>query len=483
MHVLSKVRRFVREHDLIRPGARVVCAVSGGSDSVALAHILAEFVAAGDATLVGLAHLNHQLRAAADRDESFCRQLADRLATPIVVERDDVRSRADRDGRSLEDAAHAARYEFFARVRTHFAADVVALGHTRDDQAETFLLRLVRGAGPRGLASMYPRHDDVVRPLLDCTRAELRAFLAERGATFVEDETNADLTIPRNRVRSRLLPLLASEFNPNIVEVLAREADLARDLWSWLEPQLDAFGTNLDIDQLRLAPLPLRRLAVWRAMSIAAHSRPVAFEHVAAALALLDASDGASIDAPGHRVQRKGSRLVLTEGRLSRGSKGSKGSGGSEGSEGSMNSLNPLNHLNPLNFFFYPLSIPGEVIDTQRGFTVSVEPAEVTSSGNPPCENVGKGLTAVIRRDRIGDGLAVRNRRPGDRFRPVGLNGRKKLQDLFVDRKIAREDRDFVPIVVDGRDRIVWVAGHGIDEAFQVTDAAQAVLLLRLRRA
>ena len=450
--LLQRVRRFVRQHDLIRPGTRVVCALSGGSDSVALAHILAELDAANEAKLVGFVHLNHQLRATADRDEQFCRELAEQLHRPLTVDREDVAARARTDRQSIEVAARSARYAAFARAQAQLDADVLALGHTKDDQAETFLLRMIRGAGPRGLASMYPRNGDIIRPLLECTRAELRDYLGSHP--FVEDETNDDLAIPRNRVRETLLPLLASEFNPNIVDVLAREAELARDVWSWLESELTTFGADLHVEDLKGAPLALRRLAVWRAMLTAADGRPVGFEHVDAALALLDARDGARVDAPGHRVQRKGGRLVLTQ-------RGSKGAAGSQGSEA--------------NLFCYPLSIPGEVVDSQRGFAVSVEPGTAASA------DVRTASTAVVRRDLIGNALAVRNRRRGDRFTPVGLHGRKKLQDYFVDRKIARETRDFVPIVVDERDRIVWVAGHGIDEAFRVTDASQAVLILKFK--
>jgi tRNA(Ile)-lysidine synthase len=500
MDLLFRVRRFVRQHDLMRPGARVVCALSGGSDSVALAHILAELDAAGESTFAGCAHMNHQLRSTAPRDEQFSRDVADRLGRPIFVEREDVAARARRQKQSLENAAHAARYEFYARARAHLGADAVALGHTRDDQAETFLLRLLRGAGPRGLAGMYPRHEDVVRPLLDCTRAELREYLAARARPefvvprqaqddpesrrgvegFVDDETNLDLTIPRNRVRETLLPLLAAEFNPNIVEVLAREADLARELWAWLESEAASFGADLNVETVRRAPTPLRRLVLWRAMTAAAGGRPVTFDHVGKALTLLDAQDGASIDAPGHRVQRKGPRLVLTKrgSKGSRGSRGSKGSGAAKGSDAS-NRLNPLNHLNPLNLFWYSLSIPGEVVDPRHGFTVSVEPSRDIENSDRAI--LGSGATAAVRRDLIGGALAVRNRRPGDRFRPIGLGGRKKLQDYFVDRKIARDARDFIPIVVDDRDRIVWVAGYGIDESFRVTDRSQPMLILKLR--
>src|SRR5207237_6429780 len=142
--------------------------------------------------------------------------LANDLGFPIVVDTEDVAARARRERRSLEDAARAARYEFFDRARERLNAQVVALGHTRDDQAETFLLRLVRGAGPRGLAAMHPRHGFIVRPLIDCRRGELRAYLNEQHVSYVDDETNTDVAIPRNRVRAELIPLLESRFNPGI---------------------------------------------------------------------------------------------------------------------------------------------------------------------------------------------------------------------------------------------------------------------------
>jgi tRNA(Ile)-lysidine synthase len=460
--LITTVRRTIGRHALAGVTTRVVVALSGGSDSVALACLLRELAAAGELTVAGLAHFNHQLRADADRDERFCMSLADTLGWPILVEREDVRARAEREHRSIEDAAHNARYEFFDRALGHFDAECVAVGHTRDDQAETFLLRLLRGAGPRGLAAMHPRHGRIVRPLLECRRADLQAYLAQRGIAHVEDETNSDVNIPRNRVRAELLPLLEARFNPAVVDVLADQAELARDEWLWMESQVEPRtwnpepGTwNLDIAALDRAPLALRRLAVWRAMTRAAEGRPVSFSHVEAAIRLLESSgEGGPIDAPGHSVQRIGARLVLTKRDLA-------------------SARSPL--------FRYPLSVPGEVRLPEAGCIVSAELAAGTGA-EALCAIVGNRSAAVVRGDAWTGPLAVRNRRPGDRFRPLGLDGQKKLQDFFVDRKVARHARDGVPLVVDDSDRIVWVAGHGIDEAFRVTDASQAVVILKLRQ-
>ena len=194
--------------------------------------------------------------------------------------------------------------------------------------------------------------------------------------------------------------------------------------------------------------------------------------HVDAALRLMD--EGGRLDAPGQRLERIGPALVLT-GRA-------PGTRGRFGNLGNFENLsNPLNLPNPSNFFRYPLSIPGEAALPEAGWIVSAEAAAgadravVSSGGFEPS-------TAIVRGDLCLGPLSVRNRRPGDRFTPIGLPGRKKLQDFFVDRKVARRDRDAVPLVVDAADKIVWVAGYGIDEAFRVTNPAQAVVIFKVRR-
>ena len=487
--VLDVVRQTIRQHELARRDTRVVVALSGGSDSVALAHLVGELDAAGELRASGVAHFNHQLRAAAASDERFCASVAESLGWPILIDREDVAARAQRERRSIEDSARRARHEFFTRAQSHFNAEVVALGHTRDDQAETFLLRLVRGAGPRGLAAMHPRNGPIIRPLLACRRGELRAYLERRRIAYVEDETNSDVSIPRNRVRAELVPLLERRFNPAIVDVLADEAALARDVWEWMEAAADEVSAQalqacwrsaedgahvwqFDIGSLTAAPIALRRLVVWRAMAQAAAGRSVSFAHVDAALRLIADEGDNAIDAPGQRVQRIGARLVL------------RGRPAGFIGRWTANPENPENPENRANLFRYPLSIPGEVQLPEAGCVVSAEAADAgvgSEALSAIVSNAAAAAVAVVRSDLCKGPLAVRNRRPGDRFRRIGLRGRKKLQDFFVDRKVARHERDAVPLVVDGADRIVWVAGYTIDDEFRVTDPAQAVLILRLK--
>jgi tRNA(Ile)-lysidine synthase len=436
----------------------VLAALSGGADSVALVHILGELDAAGDIVLAGVAHFNHSLRAAADEDEAFCRDLATQLRLPFEAGRGDVRAIAAAERRSLEDAARRARYAFLDTAAERLGADAIAVGHTRDDQAETFLLRLLRGAGPRGLAGIRPKSGRVIRPLIDISRGELRDYVDEHQLVFREDESNADETIARNRIRHQLLPWLR-QFSPGALEVLAREAAIAREDEDFLgRAAIDllpgivltsTLGITLQADALRALHPALASRVVREALERAAPRRFFGRDHILAVLALVEDQDSA-VSVPGLEVRREGDRIRLERARA---------------------------HERPFeNSFRVPLSIPGEV--SLPGWTVSAYMALLTAG---PLE-FSSGSVAVTA-NRLKLPLAVRSRRPGDKFRPLGMAGHgRKLQDFLVDRKVARKERDTLPIVVDSDDRIVWVVGQSVAEDFRVTAASQGVILLKARR-
>jgi len=467
MDLVERVRRTIQRRGLAGPEVRVVAAVSGGSDSVALVNLLKALAADGQLRLVALAHFNHHLRREADAEQEFCAGIARALRLPLLVDGADVRMLARREHRSVEDAARTVRHAFFERARMEAGADVVALGHTRDDQAETFLLRLLRGAGSRGLASMHPRNGAIIRPLLDCRRDQLVEYLVSRDIPFVQDASNADVGIPRNRVRAELLPFLRERFNPSVVDALADAADVAREEWRWLDEAAQELerrisrrdGARVVIEGAGLssAPTAVARAVLQRLLTAGSGGRALAFETIDQAVEL-SRGNGTDFDAPGQRVQRIGSDIVLT--------------GRPAGVVG-----RPLPSRQGIGRFRYPLSIPGEVELREVGCVISAEEL-VTAPARAVARN---SAMAVVPRDLCGTALAVRNRRPGDRFRPAGVEGHKKLQDFFVDRKVDQRLRDRVPLVVDDADRIVWVAGHAANDEFRVTDPAQAVIILRLK--
>ena len=320
--LLQQVRRTIRRHALCPAGTRVLIGLSGGSDSVALTFLSRDLASSLDFVVAGLAHVNHQLRETADRDETFCRALAMRLDLPILVTRADIQALAGSNGCSIEDAARRARYAFFATASAELDATRVAVGHTLDDQAETFLLKVARGAGSTGLGGIYPIRGHVIRPLLEVTRRELREYLGALGESWVEDETNADLSNPRNRVRHDVLPHLETALGLPARRAIARAAGLVGEDARYLDEVAGvrlthlavetATGLELDADQLRAEPLPLARRIVLGAMRSLAGDKEVGLEHVQAALEVLEGlAVGAEV--PGSRVELRGKKLVLIQ--------------------------------------------------------------------------------------------------------------------------------------------------------------------------
>jgi tRNA(Ile)-lysidine synthase len=272
--------------------------------------------------VAGLAHVNHRLRDTADRDEAFCRALAARLGLPIVVAVCDVTALAADRGCSIEDAARHARYTFLAEAAAELDAMRVAVGHTTDDQAETFVLKLARGAGTTGLGGIYPRRDQVVRPLLDVSREELRDYLRALGESWVEDETNADLSNPRNRVRHDVLPHLERALGLPARRAIARAAGLAgedaRLLDELAAERLRVLaadtpnGLELDADRLKGEPAPIARRILLSALRERAGGKEIGLEHVQTALDVLTGLSAAA-EVPGTRVELRGKKLVLLQ--------------------------------------------------------------------------------------------------------------------------------------------------------------------------
>jgi tRNA(Ile)-lysidine synthase len=459
--LLDRIRRFADEHQLWSPATRVLAAVSGGSDSVALLFVLRDLAESGALELCGLAHLDHQIRGAESRgDAAFCGALANRLGVPAVIAEDDVPARSARERVSIEVAARHARHEFLAAAAATLGAHRTALAHTRDDQAETFLLRLLRGAGPSGLSSMAPQRDAWIRPLLDTTRAELRAFLHERGESWREDSSNEDRANPRNRVRHDVLPLLRAHFNPRVDAALARTADILRRDHALLdELAVEAAGqlmshsqgrVSVNLTGLKALPAALARRVALKALETANPGRSYGLEE---ADSVRSVTVGQALpDLAGVCMERSGEIVVIEK----RGDR-------SRSAEG----------------FELALNVPGAVSDPRGGWEVAAEgPLAPPSSFGAGASETKVAVDAATLSRR----LHVRSRRPGDRLQPLGMTGRKKLQDVLVDRKVPREERDHVPIVTDQTGRIVWVAGHVLDEGFRVTPRTTTVVMLTLRQ-
>jgi tRNA(Ile)-lysidine synthase len=466
--IIASVRRTISHHGLLPSGSRVAVALSGGADSVALLYALREIAEGERFQVVGAAHLNHRLRGAdADADAEFCRALAAELRVPIDIERADVAVLARETGASVEHAAHIARHAFFERAAARLEATAIAVAHTKDDQAETFLLRLLRGAGPRGLSGIHPRSGIVVRPFIETSRQDVREFLCGAGIAFREDASNADLSIPRNRIRHELLPMLDARFSPGVVDVLDREATIAREDADYLEGAARAAsarlvsrtaqGVEIDADALMGEPLAIARRVIRLAQQMAAGADHfIGFDAGEAVRRFLVSKSTGQLDLPGHRVNRRGAVVVLTE---------------SHGREKPARAAD----------FLYQLEVPGQVAVPEAACAISADSRAVPAgrSAGDVWHLAGRSDEAIVEARSLAGPLAVRNRRPGDTFRPLGLHGRKSLQDFFVDAKIDRVAREITPVIVDSAGQIVWIAGLAVAEEFRVTEATKDVVILK----
>lgn len=460
--MLDRLRQFSARHALWSPDTRLAVALSGGGDSVALLLLLRELSQAGDVQLAGAVHVNHHIRGAeAEADQRFCEDLAGRHGVPLVVLHRDVPALAAAAGQSIEVAGREARRAALLVGADDLGADDVATAHTLDDQAETVLLRMVRGVGISGLAGILPKSTRIIRPLLDVSRQDLRAWLEAGGHGWREDATNKDVVNPRNRMRSEVLPQLAAHFNPAVSGALARLAEIARAEDQVMQSAAAEAASRIvsvrpgsvAVDRHALAALPqgLARRVLRRALDAVRPDRANELDEVDLLGDAARASSDGPFDLGGIRVERNPTEVVLVI----------------------------RDHRKPQAApFRYGLSIPGSVTVWEAGCVVE---AEGPMTAQDAADVVAPAEAAVAAVGGLaGRSLLVRSRIPGDRLRLPG--GRTKLQDLFVNRKVSRLDRDRTPIVTDAQGRIVWVGGLAVDEEFRVGDRTKAVVILKLRR-
>ena len=451
--LLQPVLAFIDSHKMLAAGDRVVVAVSGGPDSVVLLDLLRRLRKDRDIEL-DVAHLNHRLRGSeSDGDAESVGALAARWSLPFHGGSEDVAALSRREGYSLEEAARIARLGFLESVRQQTGANRIALGHTQSDQAETFLLRLLRGSGRRGLGAIRPIRDDVwIRPLLATTRGQVEAYVTCRGLQIRHDSSNRDPRFVRNRIRLNLLPLLTDAYNPSIERVLTRTAEVLRDE----EELLDSFTQEalreavchggkckivLDAPMLFGYHISIQR-RVCRSALVLLESGPdaLAYGTVERIIQLSERSSGSVQVAADLSVHRDPDWLIFSR---------------------------------PVPDFRAPVTLGGTT-------EIPVLGASLRGRIRPAHEVRGRLRTFSSARacfdiDRLGDDLILRNRRAGDRFRPLGAPGSKKISDFLIDAQIPRPLRDGVPLLLCGR-TVMWVVGLRTAQPFSVTDRTKRVL-------
>lgn len=466
MEVLEKVRLYIARHKMLEPNDRVIVAVSGGPDSVALLHFL-HFLQDSLNITLHVAHLNHMFRGEEAKAEAeFVRELAGRLGIPCTVEERDVPLYAREKGLSPQVAAREVRYQFFLDVLNKAGASKVALGHHADDQAESILINIFRGSGLRGLGGISPvRENRYIRPMLSIRRAEIEKYCKDNGLAYKIDSSNLKDYYKRNKIRNQLIPILEKGYAPGIVMTLVRMAEIARSEDTLLEQMAQQVFEDLlvsqgkhdlilDRNKLAIQPESLARRVVRTAFArLIGSKNDLSYEQVEKVINQLSA-DGKEriLELPlGVKVRIDYQHISFTT---------EKEFVFTQGYE-------------------YNLEVPGSLnileLDLHlESRVLSKGELDLTPSKLDP--NV-----AVFDYDKIDLPLIVRSKRDGDIFVPFGLGRKVKLKKFFIDRKVPRSRRNEIPLVVEkSTGRIIWVTGIRTTDGTEICESSTKIILLRL---
>lgn len=432
--LFEKFVRAIKWHRLLDVGDRVIVAVSGGADSVALLHLLLGVQKRYQLDLV-VAHVNHNLRGEeSEGDEAFVRELACQWQLDFISGKVPTEEVLTRRG-NLESWARDRRYEFLSECAASRSAQRIALGHTLSDQAETVLMRLVHGSGTRGLAAIPPKRDRFIRPLLYLERAEIRDYLNQHGLKWREDSSNADIGLLRNRLRHSLIPHLREAYNPRIASVLSNTAEILSEEAEALdfclaslfnqEASFDGERVIWEVPRLRVYPTGLQRNLIRHSLLQLGARRDRGSSKVIVALLdlLREGQSGRCFQKGAIRCTRVFQRLIIE--RVNPGSNESQ--------------------------YRYVLGVPSQVILAHTGteFVASMESFPATAATLNRWELFLTG-------SEIKEGFVIRNAQPGDSYLPPGSRSHAKVSELLARRKIPRDQRLLWPVITQS-DRIICV--------------------------
>jgi len=457
--IYSRWLKEVKRQGFFHAGQRVGVGVSGGPDSILLLHFMKDAASELGITLAAV-HFNHHLRGIeSDADERFVRSLADSMGIAYLGGQADVARVARERRRNLEATARELRYRFLFSLVDQGRLELVVTAHTANDQAETVLMRMLRGAGTRGLSGIYPLLEGkVARPFLDLTRAEIMGEIEARKLEYRLDSTNLDARLRRNKVRRELLPLLEREFNPAIIPLLKGHANRARDEEAFLEQQAlersrpwrlrEGAEEKISVRALEgFAPAIQRRVLRQMLQSTCPGLHGLAYANIEELLRFaLSAQSGRSLPMPGGVIAKKEfDWLVLGPQAISSGS----------------------------DAYAYPINVPGQINVPLLGVTFVLKIVEPLGRAGEYNQVAGGALDV----EKLPHRLLLRNWRAGDHYWPSGSRKLRKLKELFRQRKIPRGRRRLWPVLECGK-QIVWVRGFPPAASVAATPDSRRLLVV-----
>lgn len=459
--MLNKVIETIENNNMLNKGDKVIVGVSGGPDSMCLLHLL--MTLKDDYSLEIIAsHINHGLRGSeADEDEMYVKKFCSENNIKFTSIKEDVHKISVERNISCESAGRDLRYEFFNKVKDENKGDKIAVAHNLNDQAETVLMRLIRGAALEGLGGIKPVRDKLyIRPLLFCTRSEIEEYCEKNNLNPRIDHTNFENIYARNKIRLELIPYIERNFNKDIINTLSRLSENLRLDSDYMkheaEKKYKTYCTNKE-DRVIISKegfleheAIVSRVIRKAFLGLLGHLNNFEKKHICQVIELQKRNTGRAIMLPNELIafNNYGDIHIYAK---------------------------ENNPLVPIESKEYKLNI-GENLISELGLTICIDEMELKQASYGNQENL-----KYFDMDKVQEDISLRFRKNGDKFSPLGISGHKKLKDVFIDMKVPREERDRIPLICFGSE-IAWIAGYKISNKFKIDNGTKRVLRMKLER-
>lgn len=464
MDILNKFKDYINDESLVNNGDKILLGVSGGPDSLAMLDLFSRIEGEFDLQLF-VFHLNHCFREEAAEEAQFVEHICEEYGIKSFIEEYDVPRLAKEEGLSPEEAARKVRLNFLIERANNLIVDKIALAHHRDDLVETIFLNLIRGSGLNGLSGITPwtkiRDHNIIHPLLSISREEIEEYCQKRELNPRRDPTNQETIYTRNKIRHKVIPYIEKEINPSLKKVMARMSQIIKEEDQYLndlaKKMINEILIEQDIDYVKLSltglrdMVPVMRRRVMRRAVYIVKNNPanLYYKHLTDIDWLISKGEtGKLIELPDNvKIKRVYDHIIVKKG--------------------------DFNYYDDqyLSVLSFPgkLSLPGDLIIETDIFSVK------KFDNYDWRKEAEKNHVCLFDCNEVRFPLKVRNRRRGDKFKPLGMKGVKKLKDFYIDEKIPAAEREQIPIIIDSNDLIIWVAGMRMNERVKITGNTQKI--------